>query len=232
MKNYLIALMILALSACSNYGEKIEVNGTEVYYKDGVTKEMAMQLGEFLDREEFSDGSTKSVQFYRNETSGVLTFKMVTTEEFASDPSYEMIFKEFARNLRTEFDQPVDFLLADNSFETLKTFAAADLPEVIKAKGTDVHYTENVSRDMAEKLAAFLIESEFSDDTPKSVMLDKEGNTYYFRMVVKEGFAENTATEFIFKAYGIQMKNELFKGSDMKFVYCDNKFNTIKELDI
>jgi hypothetical protein len=80
---FLIATQLLI--SCSNYGDKLEFNATEVYYKGGVTEAEATQLGNYLVTSGFAEGTTKSVQLVRDETSKNLTFRMVVTEEVAKD---------------------------------------------------------------------------------------------------------------------------------------------------
>ena len=52
MKKIMLSLLVVvALTACSNHGKKVKIEGTkaEVYYKgDGVTEDDAKKTGEFL----------------------------------------------------------------------------------------------------------------------------------------------------------------------------------------
>ena len=57
-----ILLFVMTLvSSCADFGEKKVFNGTEVYYKDGVTEAQADELGKNLIESGFSNGEVKSV---------------------------------------------------------------------------------------------------------------------------------------------------------------------------
>jgi hypothetical protein len=58
----LLLLVMSGLTACTNYGKKVEVAGTkgEVYYKgDGVLESDAKRLGDYLKEVGFFDNTTK-----------------------------------------------------------------------------------------------------------------------------------------------------------------------------
>lgn len=57
-KLFFLCIATQMLLSCSNYGDKLEFNATEVYYKDGVTEAEATQLGNYLVTSEFADGTT------------------------------------------------------------------------------------------------------------------------------------------------------------------------------
>ena len=125
MKKIITLLSILALLAsCANYGEKKVFNGTEVYYKDGVTEAQADKLGESLVSSKFADGDTKSVQFTKDGDTYV--FKMVIKEEFLNDKSMEYVFKTFPKELSDMMNLPIDLHLCDDSFTTLRVHKLAE----------------------------------------------------------------------------------------------------------
>ena len=120
MKKSLLLCILIAFVACSGYGEKVVYNATDVYYKDGVTKEQADKLGKYLVLSGIADGNRKSVQLIVDDITKLLTFKMVVDETVLDDPEYDYIFKAFLKELSNEFDQSVDFHLCDNRLKTLK----------------------------------------------------------------------------------------------------------------
>ncbi len=126
MKNHLKTLafltLILLISACSGYGTKLKYNNTEVYYTDLVDKSDAEKLGNFLVSSKFTDGGEKSIQLTKDEKTKNFVFRMVTTKEASESKVYETVFKLFAKQISDSVfnQQPVDFHVCDNTFNTLK----------------------------------------------------------------------------------------------------------------
>lgn len=124
MKKHIVVLFVFTsfLMACSGYGEKLEFQATDVYFKDGIEKAEATKLGEYLISSKFADGRRKSVQLTKNKESDRYNFRMVTTEKAAKDSTYNFIFKLMARNISDSVfnGKPVDFHVCDDGFETIK----------------------------------------------------------------------------------------------------------------
>tara|TARA_R110001632_G_scaffold125748_1_gene239167 strand:- start:25958 stop:26362 length:405 start_codon:yes stop_codon:yes gene_type:complete len=122
IKNILLLFTISLFISCSSYGDKEDFNGTEVYYKNGTTKEEAKKLGDFLVRSEFADGNPKSVQIVKNEETGNYVFRMVTNEKAQTNKTYEILFKALAMQVSDSVfkGKPVDFDVCNNVFESVK----------------------------------------------------------------------------------------------------------------
>jgi len=120
MKKLFILTLPLLLLSCTDYGEMVTYNGTDVYYKDGATQTDADKLGAYLEESEFADGNEKSVQIVKNE-SGTWVFRMVVQE--GAEEGDDTMFKLAALGISMgAFDgEPVDVDLCDNLFTTLKT---------------------------------------------------------------------------------------------------------------
>ena len=99
-----VVVVICSCLGCGNgLGQKIVVNGTEVYY-DGeqVTKADAERLGKALSELEFSDGSGKSVQLQRKGEK--LIFKMVMLKEHLESNKLDPDLKFMSLQLSAFFD--------------------------------------------------------------------------------------------------------------------------------
>lgn len=231
MKNTIVFLLLIATTvSCQNYGKKIVFNGTEVYYKDGVTKEQATQLGEYLINNEFATGNRKSVQFLINDITKNLTFRMVVDQKTADKATVNnYIFTTFSRELSTEFKKPVDFVLCNNKFETLKTYLNKDVPKIINALKTQIHYTKNVSINATQLLANYLINSEFADDkVNKTIEFDKRDDTYLFRVVVYEGAEKSQANVTLLASFAKELSKDVFNNQPVELHMCDNLLKTLK----
>ena len=93
--------------------------------------------------------------------------------------------------------------------------------------GTEVYYTENVTKDEAEKLGKFLQDQKFTDGSKKSVQFDKKGDLYLFRMVAKDDFELDAEKETLFKTFITLISTQVLDGADVEIQLCDNKFKTI-----
>lgn len=231
MKNLILFLFTITLISCTDYGKKLTFNGTEVYYKDGVTKEQATQLGNYLIKEGFATGDTKSVQFVIDPETKNLTFRMVVDKETASNDKNDYIFTSFSRELTTAFKKPIDFEICDNTFKTLKTYLNKDIPKLINALKTQILYTKNVTLEETKKLADYLIESEFADDkNPKTIEFDKNNNMYLFRMVVYKGAEKNESNVTLLGDFAKELSEKVFDGKPVTLHMCDDNLNTLKEI--
>lgn len=125
MKKLFTLLSIFIFFSCTEYGDKLTFNGTEVYYNDGVTIEQAQKLGEYLIESKFTDGTYKSVQLVKDDTTGNLIFRMIINKNI--DKNDEM-FKDFSQSISKDIfnGQPVDMHLCDNKFKTLKIILFSD----------------------------------------------------------------------------------------------------------
>lgn len=230
-KLVLIFIAILSLNACSFYGDKMTFNGTDVYYKGGVTKTEATKLGNYLVASEFTDGNAKSVQLVRNKENNRLTFRMVVNEDAANSTANDTMFELFAMEISKEFNEPVDFETCDSRFKTIKTFYSENRQKIMKSNATDVLYSPNVSEEIAQKTADFLIKYGYSNNDPKTVSIDKINDTYIFKSVVRPGTEKDESSLAIFTLLRDVMKDSVFGGKNLEWHLSDDKLNTIKILD-
>jgi hypothetical protein len=128
IKLYSLIAVVALFASCNSYGDKEVFNGTEVYYKEGISKKEAVQLGNYLVSSKFADGNSKSVQLIKNKESGAYVFRMVTNKEAQESDSFDFIFKLMAVQMSDSVfnKQPVDFEVCDNRFNTVKTFKFGD----------------------------------------------------------------------------------------------------------
>ncbi|MEZ4874699.1 MAG: hypothetical protein R2793_04445 [Flavobacteriaceae bacterium] len=112
-------LFALFIISCSGYGEKLVYDGTEVYYKEGVSEDLARKTGAYLQEMGFTDGTTKSVQLTKD---SVHHFRMVVQDQYATDTSMDINFEALAFLLSEEvFDgENIRFELCNNTFKTLR----------------------------------------------------------------------------------------------------------------
>lgn len=108
------------------------------------------------------------------------------------------------------------------------TSFAAEWPSVKTKTGSSVFFKAPVTRTEATKLRDYLVEEEFFDETPKEVLLNKEGKTYEFNFVVKKGV--ETDPEFIAEAkvFSKSMSKDAFNNAAVDIHLLDDKLNLLK----
>lgn len=231
MKKVLVFILAIIIASCSNYGEKITIDGTEVFYKDGVTKEQAQQLADYLKQEGFTDGTAKSVQFVKNEKTNTLTFRMVMDSSSINDESNMVLFESTARNLSKEFGQPIDFEACDVNFKTIKTVQADDVPKLVEIGNTQVLYTKNITEKEATDLAKFITGTDESKNATMTVKLDRQSDTVLFMVVVKDGYQNDESYLKILKIYGQLITKEVFSDKPLKVQVCNTDLKVLKTLE-
>jgi hypothetical protein len=78
----LIFMALFFIISCSQYGEKLTFNGTDVYYKDGATINDAINLAEYLIKLEITkDKKNKSFQIFKNKDVYILRMVVIKGKE-------------------------------------------------------------------------------------------------------------------------------------------------------
>ena len=96
--------------------------------------------------------------------------------------------------------------------------------------GVQLFYTSTITEAEANSLGNYLIKSKFADGENKTVQLNKSGNTFEFRMVVKKGIEQDQEYTELGKLMAAEISNEVFNGKQVDVHYCDEKLNTLKVL--
>lgn len=98
----------------------LEFNGTEIQYDTSVTVSEVESLGSYLNETGFSDGTTKSIMFFK-EDDGYLMY-MVSSKEYWEDEEFLALVKEFAIDLSLSAldNKNVEIVLCDENFEPMR----------------------------------------------------------------------------------------------------------------
>jgi len=95
----------------------------------------------------------------------------------------------------------------------------------------ELFYTPLVTEEKARKLGDYLVETGFfRKDNAGTVQITKEGDIYQFRMVVKEGEADNM--EFL-KSVGMfaaHLSKDVFDNEMLVIDLCDKQFKTLQSV--
>ncbi len=97
----------------------------------------------------------------------------------------------------------------------------------------ELYYKAPVSKELANKLGNFLLESGFfGNENAVSVQLLKENDVYQFRMVVQEGKEKDESLTDVFKLFGSQIAEAVLDGAKLEYHLCDKYFKTLKVINI
>jgi hypothetical protein len=109
-------------------------------------------------------------------------------------------------------------LISCNDYGTKKMFDNIEL-----------YYTDNVTEAEADALGDYLIKEKFNTgDDVVSVQLNKEGDVYQFRMVVKDGYEDDKDFIEVAKVSAYNLSKDVFDGKEVEFHLCDDKLKTLK----
>ena len=101
--------------------------------------------------------------------------------------------------------------------------------KILKYEGSKLFYTSAVSKEQANKLGDYLLESGFfQKDNPGTVQITKEGDVYQFRMVVKGGKAQEMEFLKIAGMFAAQLSKDVFDNEMVEMHFCDKNFETIQ----
>jgi hypothetical protein len=112
-------------------------------------------------------------------------------------------------------------------FMPLLTVGCSSYGEQKTFNGTQVFYTSAVTISDVDKLGEYLVNAEFADGEEKSVQLNKTGNTYEFRMVVKKGIEQDQEYRDLGKLLAAEISEYCFDGAHVDTHFCDENFKTL-----
>jgi hypothetical protein len=103
----------------------------------------------------------------------------------------------------------------------------------IKLKnGNELYYTAAVTEQEAQKLAKYM-EDKWLDDKVANArfQLNKTGETYEFRAVVKEGKEKDEDTAFQFRVLAMLLSMQVFDGAPVEVHLCNDSLKTVRTLE-
>lgn len=99
----------------------------------------------------------------------------------------------------------------------------------LKYDGSTLFYTSSITEAKARELGDYLMElGFFQEDNPGSVQITKEGDTYQFRMVVKEDSGLDKEFLTAVALFSAHISNDIFEGQNLETHLCDDRFKTIE----
>lgn len=111
-------LKVIEMDGSTDEYQVLYFDGTDIDYDNSVTKLEVETLGNYLVEGGFTDGTTKSVQFIKE--NGTYIFKMVVGKDSYNDAEYKEIVRGFASEMSSDIfnNEPVEIQLCDVYFVT------------------------------------------------------------------------------------------------------------------
>lgn len=244
----LVALSMLTLASCSNYGKKVTFpdHKGEVYYKgDGVSESDAKAVGKFLDEEKYfsHDDQTRSVQITKKDQKIEARF-VVDEKKLAEVKNVDAIFEMIGAQMSKQLfkDVPVDVIYTDDKFKDIKTIAynkklleSSGILDELKAMNkknvfnNTLFFSEGITEDEASSLAEYLETEEFFTKTSNNdfIIGKTEDNRLHVRAPFQTSFLDEAGLQKV-KDFAEKMKNELFANTNLDFEVLNEKMESIK----
>lgn len=230
MKKFKCLLIIVALTAlagCENYGNKVSKDYVEVYYKDGVSKDKAQQVLDYLYPSWNDSGNMKSVQLVR--LRDTVTFRMVVDQAKMNSIGKDIYFL-LANELSTGIfeGKPVNLELTDEAFKKLSgiSFQKVAQPDYgIKrnAGHIDVFAAGDSLTGDAEQLAIFLNRLDAKNTSQKSFRLERKDDSYVVYMATAEDQSRQLP-DAVFYDLAAMMSDSALQGRPLILRLTDNRF--------
>lgn len=116
-------VVAILFSSCNNYGDKVSKGHIEVYYKEGISKEIAQRTADLLYESDIAANNNtkeiKSMQLLKK--ADTVFFRMVINQQRAAALDDE-VFYTLANYLSDSLynHSPVNVDLTDNKFKTIR----------------------------------------------------------------------------------------------------------------
>jgi len=219
---YLVfALICVSSIGCGpDFGEKLVIQETEVYYKGGVTQADAQRLGDKLVEMKFVDGKRKSVQLLKRDE--VWEFRMAVGNSDAEGLKDQV--KIYCLELSSAFDgEPVEVHICNAKLES-KSIVKGLSGKRYQFKNT-IYYYKDIDLDTVKAFRPFPVATELGHGG--SVFhLSKSADAVEIRMAHSANAKENKKVMVAATNTAVAVSNKLFDGKRVDVLICDPHFES------
>lgn len=217
----------------SQLGQRLAFRNGELYFTGRVTQRQAEKVLEFLDDMYGEQPNFKSYQLDKD--GNELVLKSVVGESALNSNELDYAFEavEFLLQTVVFTDDPVRLELTDTNFNTRKVFnklGVRPFGQRIAFNKNELFYTRDVTRDEADKLTKFLMDSGGAD-TEVSFQIDREGDTIVIRMVGNEDAQNTDKHDATFDAMEREFQSMVFTEDNVRFEITNYQFEAAKMFD-
>lgn len=101
----------------------------------------------------------------------------------------------------------------------------------IQVMGSDLYYTQTVTKSEAEKLGNYLSsQGFFTEGNRVAVKLDKKADTYEFSLIVDQSKLNDEDIAEIFQYMSMELSQNVFDNHKVDIELCDNTFKSLKTI--
>ncbi len=222
-----IFTVVLLFTACDDYGDKIEMNGGEVYYKEPATNSEATALAKYLVASDYFDGSPATVQLLKANDSYTVNF--VVKKGMAEDSSVVKGYRAMSPLLSYQVFNGaiVNIGLCNTELELVHLLAGYNFGKLITFGDDDLYYTEGIDKKLAQRFGDYLRETSFFSGKGLNAQLNKKGDIYQFKYNVQDGYEKDEQYKATARAYAVLLSRDLFDDAEVEIHLCDDYFNTL-----
>ena len=220
-----LALICVSSIGCGpNFGEKLVLDKTEIYYKDGATQADAQRLGDKLTEMKFVDDTAKSVQLLKRDD--VWEFRMAVGKSSIGSEQVKNQMKIYCIELSSAFDgDPVEVHICNNALES-KSIVKGMSGKRHRIADT-VYYYKDIDLAMVENFAAIPVATKL-DPGGSTFHLSKSADALEIRMSHVNEAKENKQVMNAATATAVATSNKLFGGKQVDVLICDPYFDSPK----
>ena len=92
----------------------------------------------------------------------------------------------------------------------------------------EIYYNDTVTEQQVRRLGQYLVQTQFFDATPKTVVLGKTAEAFEFRMVILRGLDRDQEFLEAVKQFGAELSRDVFDGARVDMDLCDEYLNSVK----
>ncbi len=247
-------LSILGITSCSNYGNKINIEGTkgEVYYKDGATESQAQKVGDFLKQDGFfGNQKSASVQVAKNGDNYVVRF-VYNKDYYEKTPGLEEFFKNYGVRMSNDLfnGKKIDITLADKYFKDFKTipyeattteppappitshdevFNKADYNH--QTVGDVNFYWKGLTNVESKPIIDYIVKNGAFSGGTAEIYITKDDGHYILKFPVKEEYRNDNNIITEVEKVSKEIKDNVFPNDPYSFQMTDERLSTIRTFD-
>jgi len=200
---FVFALVCVSSIGCGpNFGEKIEVDGTEIFYKGGVTQADAQRLGDKLKAMEFVDGNRKSVQLLKRH------YCLELSSAFGGDP--------------------VEVHICNSKLESKSIVKGLSGKRYQYGNSKAIYFYEGVDVEKVKGIASVTIGAQLDTGAGNVFHISKSADAIEIRMAHSIEAQKNKNVMVAATTAAVSASNTEFGGKRVDVLICDPYFDSPK----
>jgi hypothetical protein len=223
-------LKTINTSTTIDLGESLFFNNSMLFYTSSIKKEEAQKLGDFLVELEFFTEDPMSLQI--DKINDIYTIKLPIKKDAEKDEEFVESLQQVALSIAENIfdDELVEIHLCNDTFETLSAISSIDLTlgKSLTSNGDVLFYTSTVAEEEAQKLLQYLVDQGLYDGSGMLAQINKNYDTYEFRLTIKKGLEQDQEVIDTFKMFSKELSKTIFNGESVDIHLCDDNLNTLR----